>query len=375
MCRLQGDVTENTSSIHDPTFYSVLSQPHRLPQIYTMSSAELANQLVFASVGPFVTSLWLAGDWGLTSTIFLIGQYLIRLPVFAEETNLAWPVFNDLTSFWNYTMIGFLIIGSAMLGTFIRLVLKIPNVVHIRKIFYTKGDRNQHKFLVPSNGTIILMLFFGLAAIGGTLVFHDIFIQENEIPLLAVIATPAIIAALYLIVYFIMMWAFDNEQGVALWGYDTENYEQLNRVEESRSPNFVVMRRALFAVAAHHILLTVAVDLAIIFSRNFMTTFIVATASLGALFVIDIIIYAFWLRTINDYAPAYEKWVVELTQGAINNDDLNLDGVDDGDQFESFNSKAIPMSRLSGSISSKTPPVTAPVQKKSIFVPRSLNRL
>lgn len=321
-----------------------------------MSSAELATQLVFASAGPFITSLWIGGDWGLTCAIFLIGQYLIRLPVFAVDTGLAWPVFNDLDAFWNYTMIGFLIVGSALLGTFARLVLMIPNIVHIRKIFYTEDDRDQHKFRVPSTGTIIFMLLLAILAIAGTLIFHDLLIVEPGLELVAIIATPAIIAFVYLIAYFIISFGCNNGEGVALWGYDREEFEELNRVDDHRPVNFRVMRRSFLAVAAHHIVITLAVDLAFFFSNDFLTTFIVAAAAIGGLFLVDLILYAFWLRSINDFAPEYSRWVDELIQGAINNDDLNLNGVDDDEEFngfDDFNNKAIPMTRLSGAMPKK----------------------
>lgn len=352
---------------------SVFSQLRYPPHAFNMSSAELANQLVFASVGPFVTSLWLAGDWGLTSAFFLIGHYLIRLPIFGQDTNLGWAVFNNLDSFWNFTMIGFLIIGAAAAGTIARLVLKIPNVTNIRKLVYGQGDRNQHKFIVPNNGTAFFMLFLAILAIGGTLVFHDIFIPEDQIPLLAVIATPFIVAALYLVTYFIMMFGCDNREGTAIWGYDRTDDELRLRAEQIPGPNWSVMRRTLFAVASHHILVMVAVDLSIIFTRDFLITFIVAAAAIGVLLLFDIILYAFYLRTLDDYAPYYNDWVQDLINGSLKNDDRNLNGLDDDNEEENYymSSKAVPMSRLARPAISKKPRVSTEIPtmkvKRSMF--------
>lgn len=334
-----------------------------------MSSADLANQLVFASVGPFVTSLWLAGDWGLASAFFLIGHYLIRLPIFAEETNLGWAVFNNLDSFWNFTMIGFLIIGSAAAGTIARLVLKIPNVTNIRKLVYSEGDRNQHKFLVPNNGTVFFMLILAILTIGGTLVFHDIFIPENQIPLLAIVATPFIVAGLYLVAYFIMMWGFDNSEGTALWGYDKTDEELRLRDKQIPGPNWSIMRRTFLFVAAHHIVIMVAVDLAIIITRDFLTTFIIAAAALGVVLLFDIVLYAFYLRTLDDYAPYYNDWVQDLIAGSLRNNDRDLDGLDDGDEDDlvsPLNSRAIPINNLARPAITKKPNLSMKI-KRSIF--------
>jgi hypothetical protein len=328
-----------------------------------MAYVNLAEMLVFASVGPFISSMWLGGDFGLVSLIYLSANYLVRLPVFGQDTNLGWVVFNDLDAFWYYTMIGFVSVGSSVLGMGARLLLKIPNIIHIRKIFWTNGDRNQSKFLVPNNGTVVLMLFLGILTIAGTQIFHDIFIPQNEVPLLAVIATPLIIAALYFIVYFIMVGAFNNEQGTALWGYETTSDETVERGEEIPLPNWSVLRRTFLLIAAHHILITVAIDLTIIFSEDFITTFIVTVSVVGGFFVVDIILYIFWTRTLSDFHPYYDDWVADMVDSALSGDGVNLVRVPNNNANDLFNKRAAPMSAPTTHVSRPTfvsgrPPLT-----------------
>jgi hypothetical protein len=102
------------------------------------------------------------------------------------------------------------------------------------------------------------------------------------------------------------------------------------------------------------------VDIAIIISGDFTTCFIIAASTVGALFVFDIGVYAFWTRNLDDYHPYYTEWLRDMTDGLIRNDDMNLNGIDD-DQED------IRLDQFDTKISQPVPIGPSPARKKLVF--------